>query len=96
MNKTARGALAGAPTDTAQTLNCSFPSNLTLPPHLQDGQEARGLLNVITDDCGQCLAVFDFGNIALPYELARRLEPLVGRCIAILRLDNCYYIHEVA
>ena len=65
------------------------------PHRLQEFEEAHDeLLRVFLKD-GFCIAVFRFGAVALPEELEPQLRELVGREIAILRLDGQYYLREV-
>ncbi|MCX6677403.1 MAG: hypothetical protein NTU95_05600 [Methanothrix sp.] len=58
------------------------------PYHPQNLDETRGVpLRVfIKDDF--CIAVFAWGMVAFPEELREKLAPLVGRTVAILRLDG--------
>lgn len=57
-------------------------------------EEARGQLLGILEAEGHVVAAFGWGEIALPLDLREKLEPLVGKTVAILRL-NGYHIREV-
>lgn len=57
---------------------------------LQEYEEARGRLLRILELEGQCVAVFDFGAVALPLELEEQLRERAGEEIAIIRLDGQY------
>jgi len=62
---------------------------------LSDCMEQRHeLLDVRIED-GQCMAAFPNGKFAFPAELHEKLVPLVGRTVAILRLDGRYYCRAV-
>lgn len=52
------------------------------------------LLSVRCED-GQCIAVFPNGDFALPLDLREELTALVGREVAILRLDGKYHLRAV-
>lgn len=65
------------------------------PRRLPDGHEARDLLTDILMKDGLCIAVFQFGAVALPPELEPRLRDLVGRTVAVLRLDGSYHCRAV-
>lgn len=52
------------------------------------------LLEVNIED-GQCIAAFPNGKFAFPAEFREMLTPLVGRTVAILRLDGQYYCRAV-
>jgi len=55
---------------------------------LPEGWEARDdLLDVIEED-GYCIAVFKFGNIRLPADLAPRLQDLIGKKVGLLNLGE--------
>lgn len=58
-------------------------------------EEARGQLLRIFEAEGSAVAAFEWGAISLPLELRERLTPLVGREIAILKLESRYYVREV-
>lgn len=92
INIKSSGAFPGAPANRQNTSRINIPSSLI---NLSQLQEARGLLQSVDDYNGRCLAVFEFGEVAFPSEMAARLTPVVGCCIAVLRLDDCYYIREV-
>ncbi len=62
-------------------------------PHcIAELEEARGKLIRVFEAEGQCVAAFEWGAISLPLDLREKLEPLVGREIACLRLDGKIYI----
>lgn len=64
------------------------------PRRLSEYMEQRHqLLDVYIED-GQCIAEFSNGKFAFPAELREKLAPLVGRTVAVLRL-NGYHIREV-
>jgi hypothetical protein len=66
------------------------------PRRLVDGELARDvLLNIFLKD-GFAVAGFKFGAVAFPEELHERLAGLVGKTVAILRLDGKYHVREVA
>jgi hypothetical protein len=65
------------------------------PHRLSELEEARDvLLNVFLKD-GFALAGFKFGAVAFPEELHERLTGLVGKTVAILRLDGKYHVRAV-
>ncbi len=65
------------------------------PRRLSELEEARDvLLNVFLKD-GFAVAGFKFGAVAFPEELREKLEGLVGKTVAILRLDGKYLVREV-
>lgn len=86
------GAFGEAPTARNNTTRNNIPFSLI---NLSQLMEARGLLRSVEDDNGQCIAVFEFGNVGFPAEMAARLTPFVGRSIAVLRLDDEFYIRDV-
>ncbi len=61
---------------------------------LRELEEARGQLIGILEAEGSAVAAFEWGAISLPLDLREKLEPLVGKTVAILRL-NGYHIREV-
>ena len=61
---------------------------------MRELEEARGQLLKILDSEGHTVAAFEWGAISLPLDLREKLEPLVGKTVAILRL-NGYHIREV-
>lgn len=65
------------------------------PRRLGDCEEAMGKLIRIFEAEGHTVAAFEWGAISLPLEMREKLELLVGREIAILRLDGRYYLREV-
>jgi len=65
----------------------------TYPPgsssrRLAELEEARGLLQEITCADGCAVASFEWGSIALPEEIREELAVLVGKTVAVLRLDG--------
>jgi len=65
-------------------------------PHFQQElEESRGVLLRVYPKDGFCIAVYNFGAVALPLELEARLRELIGRKIGILRLDGEFRIREV-
>ena len=58
------------------------------PRRLAELEELRYVLLGVRCEDGQCIAKFPNGEFALPLELRDELAPLVGREIAILRLDG--------
>jgi hypothetical protein len=50
-------------------------------------EQRHKLLEVRIED-GQCIAKFINGEFAFPAELREKLAPLVGRTVAVLRLDG--------
>ena len=65
------------------------------PRRLAELEEQLHTLQSIRAEDGQCIAKFPNGECALPLELRERLTPLVGREIAILKLESRYYVREV-
>jgi len=67
-----------------------------LPPLLGELEEARGdLLSVFCKD-GGAVASFSWGKVAFPADLANKLQELVGKECAVLRLDGRYHFREVS
>ena len=67
-----------------------------LPPRLGELEEARGdLLSVFCRD-GLAVASFSWGTVAFPADLESRLQKLVGKECAVLRLDGRYHFREVS
>ena len=65
------------------------------PYHPQNLDETRGVpLRVYTKD-GFCITVFAWGIVAFPEELREKLTGLIGKTVAILRIDNKYYVRQV-
>lgn len=64
------------------------------PLRLRECEEARDLLLNVSLKDGLCVAIFRFGEVALPLELREELSPLVARTVAVLRLDG-YHVREV-
>jgi hypothetical protein len=80
-------------------MNCtSFTRYKTVsgsePRQMQDLDEARGELLQVNLIEGSCVAVFSWGEVALPIEQEARLRELVGRRIGILRLQG-YHVKEL-
>ena len=61
---------------------------------LEELEEAVGVLRQVSELEGYCLAVFSWGSVYLPGELAARLRELTGKKLAILRL-NGYHLRVV-
>jgi len=63
---------------------------------LAELQEARGQLLSVSclDSCA--VASFEWGVVAFPEEMQAELAALVGRTVAVLRLDGRYYVREVS
>lgn len=64
------------------------------PRHLSELQEARGLLKSVSCRAGLTVAVFSWGSVAFPEELEPQLSGMVGRTVAVLRLDG-YHVRVV-
>mgnify|MGYP001301597547 CR=1 FL=1 len=62
---------------------------------LRELEEARGQLIGILEAEGSAVAVFEWGEIALPLELREKLAPSVGRTVAVLRLGGRFYVRGV-
>jgi len=71
-----------------------YKSILEAPRRLQEFEEQRHILIGIRTEDGQCIANFPNGEFIFPEEMREKLEPLVGKTVAILRL-NGYHIREV-
>ncbi len=65
------------------------------PRRLGDCEEAMGKLIRIFEAEGSAVAVFEWGEIALPLELREKLAPSVGRTVAVLRLGGRFYVRGV-
>lgn len=66
------------------------------PQRQQELEESRGILLKVLESEGQCIAVYDFGAVSLPGELAGRLRGFVGHKIAILHwIDGGYRIRDL-
>jgi hypothetical protein len=55
---------------------------------LEELEEAVGVLYQVSEQEGHCLAVFSWGTIVLPADMAAKLSSLVGQRVGILRLDG--------
>ena len=64
------------------------------PRRLPECSEARGQLLRIFESEGQVVGVWAWGCCSFPAELRGKLAPLVGRTVAVLRLDG-YHVREV-
>lgn len=71
-----------------------YKSILEAPHRIQELEEARGGLLRVFEVEGQCVAVFEWGTVSLPAELQGELQALVGKTVAVLRL-NGYHVREV-
>lgn len=71
-----------------------YKSILEAPHRLTDCEEAQGELLRIFEAEGHTVATFEWGAISLPLDLRDELRELVGREIAILRLDG-YHVGAV-
>ena len=65
------------------------------PCRLSELDEARGLLESVSCWDGLTVAVFSWGSVAFPEELEPKLTGLVGRTVAVLRLDGRYHCRVV-
>jgi hypothetical protein len=63
---------------------------------LPELHEARDLLLRTFMKDGFCIAVFRFGAVAFPEEMREELTGMVGRTVAVLRLDGIYHCRAVA
>jgi hypothetical protein len=64
--------------------------------HIQQNlEESRGVLLRIYSKGGFCIAVYNFGAVALPLEMEERLRELIGKKIAIIRFDGQFRVREV-
>ena len=73
----------------------SYKSFYESPRRLGELEEQKHILLGVRCEDGQCIAKFPNEEFALPLELRDELAPLVGREIAILRLDG-YHVREIA
>jgi len=64
------------------------------PRRLGELEEQKHTLLSVRCEDGQCIANFPNGEFIFPEEMREKLEPLVGKTVAILRL-NGYHIREV-
>lgn len=58
------------------------------PRRLQEGEEGRGVLVRVLEQPGSIVAVFEWGSVLLPGELAPRLRELIGKRAGVLRLEG--------
>lgn len=65
------------------------------PRHLSELEEARGLLESVYCLDSLTVAVFSWGSVALPEEIREELAALVGKTVAVLRLDGRYHCRAV-
>ena len=73
----------------------SYKSFHESPRRLGELEELRYVLLGVRCEDGQCIANFPNGEFIFPEEMRDGLRELVGREIAILRLDGRYYLREV-
>ena len=64
------------------------------PRRLLEFEEARGFLESVSCRNGLAVAVFSWGSVAFPEELEPQLSGMVGRTVAVLRLDG-YHVQVV-
>jgi len=65
------------------------------PRRLFELEEARGLLQEVSCRDGCAIVRFAWGAVALPEEIREELAGMVGRTVAVLRLDGQYRIRAV-
>ena len=65
------------------------------PHRIAELEEAHDLLLRVFLKDGFCIAVFRFGAVALPEEMEPKLAPLMGKEVAVLRLDGKYHVRAV-
>ena len=65
------------------------------PRRLGELDELRHVLLGVRCEDSQCIAVFPTGEFLFPGELREELTALVGREVAILRLDGKYHLRAV-
>jgi len=65
------------------------------PRRLRDFEEARGFLASVSCRDGCTVASFEWGSVAFPEEIREELAGLVGRTVAVLRLDDKYHVRAV-
>ena len=75
--------------------NVYKPISDTEPQRLQDLEEAVGTLLRVAELEGFAVAVFAWGAVSLPAEMAGKLHELVGKRVGIIRLDGQYRAREV-
>jgi hypothetical protein len=71
-----------------------FKTSDRAPRRLGELEEQRHVLIGIRAEEGQCIAKFPNGEFSFPAELREELADLVGKTVAVLRLDG-YQIREV-
>jgi len=64
------------------------------PRYISEYMEQRHKLLEVRIEDGQCIAKFVNGEFSFPAELREKLAPLVGRTVAILRLDG-YHVRDL-
>ncbi len=67
-----------------------------LPHRLGELEEARGELLSIICRNGLAVASFAWGSVAFPADFESKLQELVGKECAVLRLDGRYHFREVS
>lgn len=77
--------------------SCTEFKSISEPqPHFQQElEESRGILLRVYPKDGFCIAVYNFGAVALPLELEERLRQFVGDRISILRFDGKFHIRNL-
>ena len=65
------------------------------PRRLGELEEQKHTLLSVRCEDGQCIANFPNGEFIFPEEMRDGLRELVGREIAILKLESRYYVREV-
>ena len=73
----------------------SYKSFHESPRRLGELEEQKHTLLSVRCEDGQCIAVFPTGEFLFPGELREELTALVGREVAILRLDGKYHLRSV-
>jgi hypothetical protein len=71
-------------------------STLGIESHLQKELEvSRGILLRVREVQGFSIAVFNWGAVAFPPEMEEQLRKLIGRKIAILKLDGRFHVRDL-
>lgn len=65
------------------------------PRRLPELHEARGKLLSVFCREGFAVGSFSWGAVAFPEELEPKLRGLIGREVAVLRLENQFHVREV-